>query len=190
MRCIVCQRLSWNIICQTCQNNFLQASLFTRELEDGFKVYSFYKHSEIQELLNAKYHFFGDRIYKILLQHSFVKFAKNFEFESNLLAIAIDDRVGKFFSHTALLTKSLKSPYIKPYYNILKAQNKIKYAGKSLEFRKQNKRDFIYSGKKNQNVILVDDIITTGSTMLEAKETLKKYDCNVLFGIVLSDAKL
>ncbi|QOG11597.1 ComF family protein [Arcobacter sp. FWKO B] len=189
MRCLSCQKLSFELICKECQNNLLSTSLHTREVDKDFFVYSFFNYSEISELLNAKYHFFGDNIYKILAKNSFAKFASNFTFTNQVYAISIDDMITKEFSHSAILAKHLHSNIIKPYFNVLQAKNRVSYAGKSLEFRKNNKRDFEYSGKKYISVILVDDIITTGSTMLEAKKKLEEYGCDVLMGLVLSDAK-
>ena len=43
--------------------------------------------------------------------------------------------------------------------------------------------------KENIDVILIDDIVTTGSTLEEAHDALKKHDVNVLFALVLADAK-
>ncbi|EAL3832073.1 ComF family protein, partial [Campylobacter upsaliensis] len=37
--------------------------------------------------------------------------------------------------------------------------------------------------------ILVDDIVTTGSSILEAKKILEKNKISVLFALVLADAK-
>ena len=39
-------------------------------------------------------------------------------------------------------------------------------------------------------MILVDDLITTGSTILEAKEVLEKNNCEVLFALSISDASI
>ena len=38
-------------------------------------------------------------------------------------------------------------------------------------------------------VILVDDIVTTGTTILEARDTLQKVGVDVLFALVLADAR-
>ena len=188
MRCLSCESLSFKAICKKCQTNLLEPSLYKRELEDDFVVYSFYKIEEIKELVNAKYYFYGDRVFKILGKLAFKKFALNFEYPYTITAIPIDDRIKENFSHTAILTHALQSKKIKPQYNTLHAKNNIKYAGKPLEFRKTNKRDFIYSGKNNLEVILIDDIITSGCTILEAKEVLEKNGCTVLFALALSDA--
>lgn len=189
MRCITCQAISTKIICKACQDDFLTSSFYKRELEKDFFVYSFYKFDEVKELLNTKYEFYGDKVFNILSTLSLKKFAKNFEFDKKIYAIPVDDHTRHQFSQTAILAKHLKSKNIKPLYNNLKATNIVKYAGKDLKFREQNKRDFIYTGKKNIQVILVDDLLTTGSTILEAKECLEKNGCEVLFSLTLSDAQ-
>jgi len=177
-------------ICKDCQENFLTSSFYKRELEKDFFVYSFYNFEEIKEFINTKYQFYGDRIFKILSHLSLQKFATNFTFTDKVIAIPIDDHTLHQFSQTAILTKSLKSNFIQPVFNTLKATNRVKYAGKDLEFRKKNKRKFVYNGKHNIQVILVDDLVTTGLTILEAKECLEKNGCEVLFALTLSDAKI
>ena len=190
MRCLVCQSFSFRIICKKCQKNLLEPAFYKRELTKDFFVYSFYKYDEVNELINTKYEFYGDRVYNILASLSFRKFAKNFQYENKVIAIPIDDHTRHQFSHTAILAKHLKSKFISPKYDLLKAQNCVKYAGKNLEFRKKNKRDFLYKGMKNIQVILIDDIVTTGSTLLEAKEILEKCNCEVLFALSISDANI
>lgn len=190
MRCIICENLSFKIICKKCRTNLFEPSFFKREVEKDFFVFSFYNYEELKNLLNSKYYFYGDKIYNELAKLSFKKFATNFDYDNNIYAIPIDDHTRHEFSHTAILTKHLKSEYIKPTYNVLKATNKIKYAGKDLNFRKSNPRKFIYKGQKNIDVILIDDIVTTGLTVLEAKKKLEENGCNVLFALTLCDAKI
>ena len=190
MRCLLCQSLSFQIICDDCQKTILIPSFFKREVSKDFYVYSFYKIDEVKELINSKYEFYGDRVFKILARLSFGKFGKNFQYPNNIYAIPIDDHTRHEFSHTAILAKELHSTNIISMHNILSAQNRVKYAGKNLTFRKNNKRDFICKNCKNKQVILVDDLVTTGSTMLEAKEILEKNNCEVLFGLCISDANI
>jgi len=188
MRCIICHTFSFRIICKECQSHLLTPSLYKREVSKDFYVYSFYKFSEVKELLNTKYEFYGDRVYNILALLSFTKFAHNFEYINKVYAVSIDDHTRHQFSQTAILTKSLKSDKIIPLFNTLKATNKVKYAGKSRKFRERNKRKFVYTGLKNIQVILVDDLVTTGCTILEAKDILEKNNCEVLFALSISDA--
>jgi len=190
MRCITCQNISLHIICKTCQENLLKSSFYKRELEKDFFVYSFYKFDEIKDLINTKYEFYGDRVFNILAKLSFKKFGFNFNYSNTINSISIDDHTRHQFSQTAILNKHLKSKNIKPLFDRLKATNIVKYAGKDLEFRKNNKRDFKYSGQKNLQIILVDDLITTGTTILEAKNILEKNNCEVLFALVLSDVSI
>ena len=83
----------------------------------------------------------------------------------------------------------MKTKFLKPLYNVLHSTNNVQYAGKSLEYRLQNPRNFKYSGKKNIDVILVDDIQTTGITLNEAEEKLKEYGVNVYLKVVLANLK-
>ena len=189
MKCICCETWSWHIICKTCQKNLLTPSLHKRQLDDDFFVYSFYKLEELEDLMASKYYFHGDRVLNILGKLTFAKFAKEFSYDDKVLAIAVDDHTRHEFSHTALLSKHLKSSQITPSFNHLKASNKIKYAGKDLEYRQKNPRKFKVNNLTNQNIILVDDIVTTGTTLLEAKKACEKSGNNLLFALCLADAK-
>ena len=189
MKCLSCEQLSFQIICKKCQENLLAPSFHKRELEHDFFNYSFYSFSEIEELISSKYYFYGDKIFNILASLSFKRFAQNFEFGELVYSIGIDEHTRHEFSQTAILSRHLKSKYIKPIYNQLKATNIVKYAGHDLEYRQKNKRKFKTS-LTNKNIILVDDLITTGSTILEAKKSLEKKGNKILFSLTLADAKI
>lgn len=190
MKCITCESLSLQIICKKCQTNLLEPSFHKRELEKDFYNYSFYALSDIEDLIKSKYYFHGDRVFNILAKLSFAKFSKNFNLNDEIIAIAIDDHTRHEFSHTAILAKHLNSDIISPKFNCLKATNIVKYAGKDLEFRKNNPRKFKVSNMRNKTLILCDDLITTGTTILEAKKALEKQNNKVLFSLTLADAKL
>ena len=72
---------------------------------------------------------------------------------------------------------------------MLRAKNDATYSGKSKAFREQHKRDFDFTCKDVKDVILIDDIVTTGTTLKEAEEVLKKHSIRVHFALVLADAK-
>lgn len=188
MKCIICEVWSYLIICKRCQYDFLQPRLYKREIRKNFFIYSFYNYEEIQDLLSAKYHFCGDRILNILALNSFALFAKEFSFNTESLAIPIDDHTRHEFSHTAILTKHLNSKNIISTYNVLKAQNKVVYAGKKLSFRKKNPRNFILKNIRNKKIILVDDVLTSGTTLKEAFN-ICSLNNEVLFALCLADAK-
>lgn len=190
MLCLSCKKLSFEIICKSCQEKLLSPSFYKRKIENDFFNYSFYSLCEIENFINSKYYFYGDRVFNLLARLSFGKFAKNFEFPQKVLALPIDDHTRHNFSHTAILAKHLKSKFIIPKYNCLKAKNIVKYAGKDLEFRQNNPRKFEVNKIENSLIILCDDLITTGNTIKQAKKALEKKNNKVLFSLTLADAKL
>lgn len=190
MKCITCESWSFSVICKACQKNLLTPNIYKRQLSDDLSVYSFYALEEIEELISSKYYFHGDRVINILAQLSFGKFAKEFNYNQAVTALGIDEHTRHDFSHTAILSRHLNSPYITPQYNRLKAKNRVKYAGKDLEFRQNNPKKFMLKGINNASLILVDDVVTTGTTLLEAHKVCKKSKNDVLFALCLADAKL
>lgn len=104
-------------------------------------------------------------------------------------ALPLDDNIRSGYSHTAILAHALKSNFITPIYRTLRAKNHVSYAGKSLAFRLKNPRNFEIFKKPKFPIILVDDIVTTGSSLLEAKKTLENAGFSVLFGLVLANAE-
>ena len=186
MRCLVCRRLSWRYICTACQAELLRPSVHKRSLLPGFDVVSFYSFDEIEELLKAKYALYGNFIYKTIARNSLALFAKNFESEA--FVVPIDARLNKMgFSHTAVLARAMRTKFLKPRYDALYASNDISYAGKSLAFRLANPRGFRYTGPVG-DVILVDDVVTTGTTLKEAYTAVRRAGANPLFALVLADA--
>ena len=103
--------------------------------------------------------------------------------------VGVDETVKSGYAHVALLTRAMKTKYTIPQHSVLMARNKVNYSGKSLQFRLENPRDFVYTGKHNVDVILVDDIITTGITLQEAQKVLIQNGVNVLFALTLADVE-
>ncbi len=189
MKCMMCENYSLTHICPYCQTTFLSPSLYKRQLQNGINVYSFYKYKEIKELLFTKHTDVGFYIYTLLASNSFKTFAQNFLFDLPLVSIGIDESIESGYSHTAILNKALQSKNITPLFAKLRAKNKLKYSGKSKAFRLANPRDFILKRFPQKQVILVDDIITTGNTLLEACKVLETEGKEVLFCLTLADVQ-
>jgi competence protein ComFC len=51
-----------------------------------------------------------------------------------------------------------------------------------------NPRDFTYKHKSKRDIIVVDDIITTGTTLSQAISCINKSENNALFCLTLADA--
>lgn len=189
MSCIQCGCFCFNFFCKQCKEILKQGEPGIRKIGD-FKVYYFYKYDYIKSLILSKHHMHGYFVYKNLAKFSFARFSKNLDFQTKISAVPLDDAcLNGSYSHTAILAKYLKSDCIKPIFSAIRAKNRVKYAGKSLEFRQKNTRNFELLKQINTPVILVDDIVTTGTSMLEAREVLSKAGVEVLFGLVLADAR-
>ena len=109
--------------------------------------------------------------------------------DRDVYIVGIDEYVKSGYSHVALLTRAMKTRNSIPQYSSLMAQNRVNYSGKDFQFRLDNPRDFLYKGKSNIDVILVDDIINTGITLQEAQKVLMSHGVNVLFALTLADVE-
>lgn len=187
MRCQLCLNMSWQPLCKDCLHTLLAPTPRKRVLKDGLVVYSFYKYSEIKNLLHSKHTYQGAKIFALLTRHSILPFIKTFTCK-DIYSLPIDDHVRSGYSHSAVIAKELKA-CLKPLYNSLRAKNKMRYSGKKLKQRQDNQRDFTLTCKENINVILIDDIVTTGSTLSEASLTCKAHNVDVLCAITLADSK-
>ena len=189
MRCLSCHKLSIQTFCDVCQKKLLQPSISKRRI-GSLDVYSFFKYQNIEDLLLTKHTSQGFIVYKALAQMTFKPFIKKFLEEDNRLVyvIGIDENIKSGYSHVALLTHEMRAKKSKILHAKLQATNKVNYSGKSLNFRLTNPRGFIYTGVSDIEVILVDDIITTGTTLKEAKYVLEEAGVTVLFSLTLADA--
>jgi len=165
-------------------------SISTRKI-GTLDVISFFKYSSIETLLHSKHKPEGYRIYKALADMTMKPFIEEFveSDERDVYIVGIDEFAKSGYAHVALLTRAMRTQYSFPLHSSLMARNRVNYSGKSLQFRLQNPRDFIYTGKPNIDVILVDDIITTGITLQEAQKVLLSHGVNVLFALTLADVE-
>ncbi len=187
MRCLACHQISFQTFCTKCQTNLLQPSVSRREL-GTLEVYSFFKYQNIEDLLLTKHTPQGFKIYKALAQLSFKPFIKNFmkEDSQTIYVVGVDEKVTSGYAHVALLTHEMKIKHVEVQHAKLMARNNINYSGKTLQYRLENPRDFFYSGKKGIEAILVDDIVTTGTTLKEAAWVLRQNGVEVLFALTLA----
>jgi len=191
MRCLSCHKFSMATFCKRCQERLLQPTV-TKRIINGLDVYSFFKYQHIQDLLLTKHTPQGFNIYRALAKLSFRPFIENFMKKDSreIHIVGIDENVKSGYSHVALLTHKMAHKNVKVLHGKLMARNKVNYSGKKLQYRLENPRDFIYTGVKDVEVILIDDIITTGTTLKEAKQVLEKAGVEVLFALTLADVEV
>ena len=190
MRCFSCSKLSFSIICIRCKDQLFVPTVSTRKI-GTLDVISFFKYSTLESLLHSKHKPEGYRIYKALAQMTLQPFIKEFveNDDRDVYIVGIDEVVKNGYAHVALLTRAMKTKYTIPQHSALMARNRVNYSGKTLQFRLEHPRDFVYTGKSNIDVILVDDIITTGITLQEAQKVLMAHGVNVLFALTLADVE-
>ena len=190
MRCFSCSKLSFQIICKRCLEQLFIPTISRRKV-GTLDVVSFFKYSALETLLHSKHKPEGYRIYKALANMTMKPFIEEFVASDgrDLYIVGIDEYVKSGYSHVALLTRAMKTKSSLTLHSSLMAQNRVNYSGKNLQFRLDNPRDFLYSGKSNIDVILVDDIITTGITLQEAQKVLISHGVNVLFAMTLANVE-
>ena len=186
MRCHLCLNLSWHPICKNCLNTILKPTPQKRVLEDGLVVYSVYNYKDIKDLLHTKHTYHGSKIFSQLTKHALLPLVKTFTCK-DVFSFPIDDHTRNGYSHSAIIAHGLKK-HLTPLYKKLRAKNQTRYSGQSLHVRLKNRRDFTLTCKENIDVVLIDDIVTTGNTLKEAHATCKSKNINVLFAITLANA--
>ncbi len=192
MRCFSCGNLSLEPVCKSCQQDFLTPEMI--ETETGsLEVVSFFDYYLTVEFIKSKYISSGYRVYKFLAKKFFAPFIRAYVDHldnKEIYLIGVDENVDRGYSNVAILSEyGARGAGIKALHGVLKAKNKVQYAGQPLEFRLQNPRNFIYTGPKNINAILIDDTTTTGTTLEEAHRVLKEHGVNVHFALTAAIAK-
>ncbi len=184
MRCLSCRRLAFSPICRHCRRLSLAPWPKLRRLGCGLDVVSFYSYDELEPFLLSKHLPHGWLVYNIIAYETF----KNVDIpDKEIYALPIDDDSSGGYSHTALLAKCLKRRGYTPLWSVLRAQNRVSYAGQPLSFRLQNPRKFSYSGPSGIEAVLVDDIVTTGLTLQEAYGELRRNGVEISTAFVLAD---
>ncbi len=190
MRCFSCSKLSLKIICKTCEEQLFLPTVSTRKV-GTLDVISFFKYSTLETLLLTKHKPEGYRIYKALAKMTMKPFIEEFveSDDRDVYIVGIDEHVKSGYAHVALLARAMKTKYSIPQHSSLMAGNRVNYSGKTLQYRLEHPRDFVYTGKSDIDVILIDDIITTGITLQEAQKVLMAHGVNVLFALTLADVE-
>jgi len=190
VRCLSCRKWSFEVICPLCQEYLLTPSVSTRSIA-GVDIISLFRYRSIDWLLLSKHHAIGYRIFRFFGRKYLRPFLQAFEegLEDCAYLIPIDDIPSNGYSHTAVMAHQAATGRIKALYGVLRAKNRIRYSGQSLSFRLKNPREFIYTGPKGVDVILLDDIVTSGLTISQAHQVLTNFGVRVLFALTVADAR-
>lgn len=188
MRCVACEHLSLSVLCRACRSELLDAEVHYRTLESGMNVLSFFPYDAIDHLLKTKHTPVGYDIYRLLSKELLGRFAQAFRYDTLVGVVGIDDQMQQGYAHTAIMARAMRSAQLQPDYRVLQAQNSWHYSTMARSERARHPRNFSLKRPRCSEVILVDDIITTGTTMLEAQKRLESAGASVLMGVVFADA--
>lgn len=194
MKCLMCEKWSYQILCARCLSALPLTPRY-RILLDSIKVYSFYRYEDVAFLMQSKYHLVGSRILKLLsfkaARHFFTQVDVSAFAHFPLSLVGLDDYPYGAYSHVGVIASIFARNSrggLRAYFGALKAHNNVKYAGTKLAFRQNNPKDFRLIRKiHNPTIVLIDDIITTGSSFMEAIRVLEGFQ--VLFCLALCDAR-
>jgi ComF family protein len=82
------------------------------------------------------------------------------------------------FDHSALLTRAVAKNLKLPYKNVMQRLGQSRQVGntRSERFKQAEGKYLIMnpSAVKNRNILLIDDVVTTGATLCSAAKTLRK----------------
>lgn len=108
------------------------------------------------------------------------------------MPITLWHRLGRGYNPSALLAKKLAKRMKKPYYGTILARkgHPKRQAGLSEEERRENVKGTFKVRKasliQGRTVLLVDDVMTTGSTLSEAAKALKAAGARVVLTLTLA----
>lgn len=87
------------------------------------------------------------------------------------------------FDQAQLLAKVIQMKTNKPLIDILKKNKSLSQRGQSAEQRRENVKglyqcdnNYVNTKLKNQSIVLIDDVITTGADIDECAKVLRKYE--------------
>jgi len=189
--CYACEgKITDKIVCEECWDEMLSLTLNEPKVYYGYKVYSVFSYEgKVESLLrNLKY-----SGYRIIAE----------KFAEYMAALISDESVDyivpvplhparereRGFSQTEILAKAiskhLNKPVIKP---IFRHKYTKPQALLSLKDRENNiKGAFSYlSTVRDSVILLVDDVITSGSTFYECAKVLMKVGARDVIGITLA----
>jgi ComF family protein len=195
--CILCKKNSdLFTICRDCREKTALEAVF---------VVANYNNDLLQKLIHSlKYKFVEDL--HLELANLIIKFfnvneiINKFGFTSeNTILVPVPLHKKRLllrgFNQSELIAKSVGQFFNWPVINLLSRQkNTISQISLSREERRQNVKDVFCLNKDielnsislNRKIILIDDVVTTGSTLIECAQVLKSLGFKKIYGAVVA----
>ena len=182
MRCLFCDSkiekynllslfIEEDLLCLECRNK-LKIERTYSNISD-LKVESFYNYDGIFKQLLIQYkECYDEALYPIFLYKlkDYIKY-KYFNYQILLVPSSINKLEKRGFNHLELIFKDVGLDII----DGLKMKENLIQEGKSLLDRKRMIDNYEYEGPKLNKVLIVDDVLTTGSSIMGVYKAIKPY---------------
>lgn len=198
-KCIFCKKYG-EVICDKCikrveKYETIKVIKYKNKNLD-YLIY-FFKYEKIIRKLILQYKFFNKPIIsemfsKIILKNE--KICGILKFYDIIIPVPMHKykKQCRGYNQTELFSKQIANKLCITYNeNILvKVKNNVRQSSLNLENRENNVKNVFKiideNEIKNKNVILVDDIYTTGATLEECTKELKDAGCKTVLGLVIA----
>lgn len=191
MICLVCNRPSIDGLTHPgCQGKYIIDGAFAALLYKGIVkklIYNFKYRPHLSDLRDS----LVDLFYEAIIQNEI--FQKIYEDKPTLVPVPLHKARlrSRGYNHARLLGEGLCEKLDLKMIEILERTKDTEFQfGLNPKDRKENLQDAFMLNTKykilNTNVFIVDDILTTGSTLLEAAKTLKRKGIKKVWGLTLA----
>ena len=182
MRCLFCDSkiekynllslfIEEDLLCLECRNKLKIEKIYSN-ISD-LKIESFYNYDGIFKQLLIQYkECYDEALYPIFLYKlkDYIKY-KYFNYQILLVPSSINKLEKRGFNHLELIFKDVGLDII----DGLKMKENLIQEGKSLLDRKKMIDNYEYEGPKLNKVLIVDDVLTTGSSIMGVYKAIKPY---------------
>lgn len=188
--CLICGNPSYNNLTHpNCSKKYTIDGCFSAISYNGVAqklIYSFKYKPFISDLKNTLTELFYE---SIIQNENFVNLISKEKFILVPIPLFSARLRKRGYNQSEILAKSLSKKLKIPVVNILKRtkDTKTQFKLSKLEREENIKGAFEVTKKvKNLNILLVDDIVTTGSTLKESANVLKRGGAKKVFGLTLA----
>lgn len=199
--CLICYEELENYgLCNVCRNKLIRVNnpLVQRYEEEEYTIYSCnYYTKELKKLiLSFKNH--KDFLAGEILQELLIEGMKHWNIRGDVITyVPLTRKKEKLrgFNQCKYLGKKLSEVYNIPLKNLLYKDKRVKEQKKltRIERQKNVERAFFVQDSekvKNKRIILIDDVVTTGFTLLSCANELKKFGAKEVIILTVAQSKL